>query len=489
MEKLESTATFWSLSGSIDFKLKPMSNMRPRLASIAALSVCLGLVAIRSATGADPLVWRATEGKVDARIDNWSLGQLLRNISVATGWEIYVEPDTDVRVSVKFANLEVPAALRLLLGHLNFALAPQTNGPSKLFVYRTSVQDAIELVPRPKPAAVKSARGAIANELVVALKPGASTSIETLARRLGAKLTGRIDGMNAYRLQFDDAAAAQTARDALNQDSSVASVDHNFMFEQPDPMAPLSLSSSTTPALKLNVKNDSGRVVVGLIDTAVQPKAAGIDGFLLPGIAVAGQGDPSNTQPTHGTAMAETILHGVSQSDAANGGTTVRILPVDVYGSNQNTTTFDVAKGIYSAIQGGATLINLSLGSGGDSPFLHQQIQAASQQGVLFFGAAGNVPTTAPTYPAAYPEVISVTAGSRTGLAPYANRGDFVDVVAPGTSIVTFNNTDYVVMGTSASTADVTGLAAGLSDQSGKTPAQIRAEILNKLSIAPYRKP
>ena len=45
------------------------------------------------------------------------------------------------------------------------------------------------------------------------LKPGAK--IDDLARSLGAKVIGRIDSLNAYRLQFQDQAAADTAREQL----------------------------------------------------------------------------------------------------------------------------------------------------------------------------------------------------------------------------------------------------------------------------------
>ena len=48
----------------------------------------------------------------------------------------------------------------------------------------------------------------------------------------------------------------------------------------------------------------------------------------------------------------------------------VRILPVDVYGGNEMTTTFAVAEGIYRAVNAGANPINLSLTSAGDSAFL-----------------------------------------------------------------------------------------------------------------------
>ena len=79
----------------------------------------------------------------------------------------------------------------------------------------------------------------------------------------------------------------------------------------------------------------------------------------------------------------------------------------------------------------------------------------------------------------AYPEVIAVTAGTRQGvIAPYANYGSFVDVIAPGSAIVNFNGQSWLVTGTSASTAYASGAAAALLEKDGKlSAAQIEAQI------------
>ncbi len=164
----------------------------------------------------------------------------------------------------------------------------------------------------------------------------------------------------------------------------------------------------------------------------------------------------------------------------------MRILPVDVYGNKEMTSTFDVANGVYQAINAGANTINLSLGSSGDSPFLHNVIKAGAAQNILFFAAAGNEPTTDPSYPAAYSEVIAVTAGTKDGsIASYANRGSFVDLAAPGTSVVVFNGQSYYVQGTSASSAFTSGLAAGIRDVSKMTPEQVTAALQKLLPFKP----
>src|SRR5581483_2911942 len=152
--------------------------------------------------------------------------------------------------------------------------------------------------------------------------------------------------------------------------------------------------------------------------------------------------------------------------------------------------TYDVALGIKTAVDNGATLINLSLGGSGDSQLLHDVVSQAFAKGIPLVAAAGNVPTTEPTYPAAYPEVLSVTAGNpKTGqLASYANQGSFVDVIAPGTSLVSLNGQYFVVTGTSASTAYVSGYVARLATADGMTPIKAAQSVEASL-LSPSKRP
>src|ERR1043166_8269670 len=101
-------------------------------------------------SAADTFNWNTNQNRVTADVQSGNLSTVLGKIIAATGWQIYIEPGTTYTVSAKFRNLPAGEALRLLLGDLNFALVPETNGPSKLFVFRTIRQNATELVRGPK---------------------------------------------------------------------------------------------------------------------------------------------------------------------------------------------------------------------------------------------------------------------------------------------------------------------------------------------------
>jgi hypothetical protein len=132
----------------------------------------------------------------------------------------------------------------------------------------------------------------------------------------------------------------------------------------------------------------------------------------------------------------------------------------------------------------GANLINLSLGGTGDSTVLHTVIQNSAKQGVVFFGAAGNQPVTTPEYPAAYPEVQAVTAGSGQQVADYANRGSFVDLMLPGTSVVPYDGQSWAVTGTSTATAFASGIAAGLAASSQQCPGEVLSTVQSKFGVS-----
>ena len=446
----------------------------------ALLGLAIALVTAVPARAADTLNWETNRNRVSADIKAGKLLPLLEQVASTTGWHVFLEPDTSHTISAKFSNLPPGEALHLLLGDLNFALVPQTNASPRLFVFRTAMKNATQLV-RPVNAAESRSRGkVIPNELIVRLKPGAK--IDELARALGAKVTGRIDSLNAYRLQFEDQAAADAARQQLADNPDVASVDSNYSLDRPP--APVGAQGSglpPPPQLQLKPPPSNGRIIVGLVDTALQPLGNGLDKFLLSPISVAGDAQLDPTAPSHGTAMAETMLR--SLAAATQGSSSVQILPVDVYGPSPTTSTFDVANGIAQAVNKGANPVNLSLGSDGDSPFLHGVIQDASNKGIVFIGAAGNQPVTTPFYPAAYPEVLAVTAIDQGQIASYANRGSFVSLGAPGTSVIYFGNQPWYVTGTSASAAFISGIVSGYMESTHNTPSQAQAFLLSKFGV------
>ena len=122
----------------------------------------------------------------------------------------------------------------------------------------------------------------------------------------------------------------------------------------------------------------------------------------------------------------------------------VRIMPIKALGGPCGSgLTSGVIQAIAYAVENGAHVINMSLGGGGNSLIMREQLRAASERGVLVVAAAGNAKNNndaKPSYPASYdiPGIIAVAAsGQDDALAPFSNYGSrSVHLAAPGVRIL-----------------------------------------------------
>ncbi|HBB68243.1 MAG: hypothetical protein A2X28_02890 [Elusimicrobia bacterium GWA2_56_46] len=138
----------------------------------------------------------------------------------------------------------------------------------------------------------------------------------------------------------------------------------------------------------------------------------------------------------------------------------------------------------------GARIVNMSLGSPKPSEAAYKAIKAVYAEGVTIIAASGNDPKASVSYPAAYPEVIAVSAltpetwsvsGILTpeGVDPLASTGPEVDIIAPGQIIYsTALEGSYNTMnGTSMAAPHVAGAAALAMSFGYVTPAEIRGAL------------
>ncbi|MFN0066503.1 MAG: S8 family serine peptidase, partial [Limisphaerales bacterium] len=341
------------------------------------------------AAGAAGLKWDAAARTFDADLDRVELGKVLEALAAATRWDVRVEPGTRRDISARFERQPEGAALAQLLDGVNFLVLPQPGGARRLLVYRTAAGNATERVRIAAEDAARAARGAQGRELLVTLKPG--TGAAELAERLGAKVTGSLEGLDTYRLEFADAEAAATAAEQLANDEEVEAVEFNQNFARPE--TPQLLAG--VPALNFDLTASpvgaDGKIIVALVDSAIPANNRFAD-WLLSAIEVAGK--PGNSGGLgHGEAMLEAMLQAYALASADGQTMAVRILPVDVYGAGTETSTFNVAAGIMAAVKQGADIVNLSLGGPSESALLKRVLGAAVDAGSLPVAAAGNLPT------------------------------------------------------------------------------------------------
>ncbi len=113
-----------------------------------------------------------------------------------------------------------------------------------------------------------------------------------------------------------------------------------------------------------------------------------------------------------------------------------RILPLRAFDETGQGNSFAVVEAIYAAIDSGAQVINMSFGMEVNNPLMQLAIEDAYNAGIVMVASAGNDSSSVPMYPAAYPEVLAVSAiDTLETIAGFSNYGDYIHLCAPGVNI------------------------------------------------------
>ena len=217
------------------------------------------------------------------------------------------------------------------------------------------------------------------------------------------------------------------------------------------------------------LRNCGNNVRVGILDAGIDRKHPSLRGQKLKTASFVRKGR-SRPPKDHGTAIASLL---VGRLDSLTPGLVpgARMYAADVFHMDKTgqsaANTLDLLKGLNWLKRNNVKLVNMSL-SGPANDILADAIEKLTEQGIIFIAAAGNGgPDAEPSYPAAYPNVIAVTAVDEQ-LQAYrrANQGNYIDIAGPGVGLWAASpgkKADYR-SGTSYATPIVTAVLAIMYD-------------------------
>lgn len=226
-----------------------------------------------------------------------------------------------------------------------------------------------------------------------------------------------------------------------------------------------SWARSTLHAGQLGALADGSGARVAILSTGVDAEQPQLRNRVLAGSDIVDGGAANDDCAGSGTQVAGVIAGRADEGDADAAGLAPksRILPIrvqldDPLGSEPDPD--DLAAGITRAVGDGADVVVVVSPVYQDDADLASSVAAAIDDGAVVVAAAGDrggADEGNPTpYPAAYRDVIGVGAIDQNGrIWPDSQRGDFVDLVAPGVAVPTLQT------GRGSVEVSGTGVAAG----------------------------
>ncbi|MFI8370750.1 S8 family serine peptidase [Streptomyces sp. NPDC085466] len=216
-------------------------------------------------------------------------------------------------------------------------------------------------------------------------------------------------------------------------------------------------------------KKSTGKgITVAVIDSGVDPGTPSLKGKVLKGWdASETQGDETDDYSGHGTTIAELIVGSGAQGGIRGLAPDAKVIPYRVSDTErqneQAVNAFDFSEAIKAAADSDAQIINISWGSDYYHEESREAVQYAQAKGKIVFAASGNDAKKGNKkhYPAAYPEVVAVSATTREGVvADYSQHGDFIDIAAPGSQILGYCDKSLTKYCTTDGTSNSTALAS-----------------------------
>lgn len=234
---------------------------------------------------------------------------------------------------------------------------------------------------------------------------------------------------------FDITAVRRGVLDVVGKDR--AEVDLNHIYTAGAEVASVANGMMPRVAAGLPEAPTTEAAKIGMIDSGVDTAHPSLSGTSIETRSFVGRS--ANVPDFHGTAIASIIA--ASGEDYQGLAPNAEVYAAAVFEMDEErgeiASTVSLLRALDWLISADVDVVNISL-AGPPNRLLEAALKRAAEQQVIVLAAAGNGgPIAKPMYPAAYDSVIAVTAvdaGHR--VFRLANRGDYLDIAAPGVGLV-----------------------------------------------------
>lgn len=305
--------------------------------------------------------------------------------------------------------------------------------------------------------------------VIVSYKAGSLAAVKTLVARLGGKTEVELDEVDAVAVTLPKAALA-----ALRAGTHVRAIEADPMRKAFALGSGSATQGQTVPygipmvqADQLPASGAKWSPTVCIVDSGIDGSHEDLSGNTLSGKNFTQSGAWNTDEAHHGTHVAGTIaaLNNALGVVGVAGDKQLKLRINKVFDASNSAPSSTIAKAMIGCMTAKANVVSMSLG-GGPSTIEGKVVSLLASKNMLLVAAAGNGGSSDVSYPAGFPEVVSVAAiDSNKQWASFSQFNADVEIAAPGVHVLS-----SVPMGTGL---DTTLTVAGTSFQINPTDGPV----------------